>query len=147
ALAAAQVTVSPSVTPPVNAPTPAPAFSAMAVTPPVDALPPAKQRRANRIHVAKPMTQLPPEEIERLIMAIVVVRSLTGGLEQQIAWGMVHQVFHYKYDTAYLRNRWGALKHRFNDVVEKLQPEFRNKFIGAYERKEVPAIDFQHPAS
>ncbi|TKA69097.1 hypothetical protein B0A49_04412 [Cryomyces minteri] len=145
ALAAAQVTVSPSVTLPVNAPTPAPAFSAMSVPPPVDALPPAKQRRANRIHVAKPMTQLPPEEIERLIMAIVVVRSLTGGLEQQIAWGMVHQVFHYKYDTAYLRNRWGALKHRFNDVVEKLQPEFQNKFIGAYERKEVPVIDFQHP--
>ena len=84
-------------------------------------------------------------EEQRLIMAVVVVRSLLGGLQNSSNWGFVHQIFHYKFEANYCRNRWAVLRGRHSGTVDKLQGEFQELFIEAYERGEVPEIDFVEP--
>lgn len=81
----------------------------------------------------------------RLIIALVVVRTLTGGLEQITNWGLVHQIFHYKFDANYCRNRWAGIRARHATTVDKLQAKFQEIYIEAYERGELPEIDFMEP--
>ena len=85
------------------------------------------------------------KEEQRLIYAVVVVKTLTGGLEQIVNWGLVHQVFHYKFDPNYCRHRWVFLRPKLGGTADKLQVEFQKLFPEAYERGEVPPIDFVEP--
>ena len=85
------------------------------------------------------------KEEQRLIYAVVVVKTLTGGLEQIVNWGLVHQVFHYKFDPNYCRHRWVFLRPKLGGTADKLQVEFQKLFLEAYESGEVPGIDFVEP--
>lgn len=84
-------------------------------------------------------------EEQRLVYAVVIVKTLTGGLEQIVNWGLVHQVFHYKFDANYCRHRWVFLRPKLGGIADKLQVEFQKLFLEAYERGEVPGIDFMEP--
>lgn len=86
-------------------------------------------------------------ELHRLIVVIVVVRSLVGGLDQQINWGMVAQCFHYKFDPNYCRNKWAAMRAKRTPTVETLQVQFRQRFAEAYENGEFQNVDFAYPES
>lgn len=83
-----------------------------------------------------------PAEERRLIIAVVVVRSLTGGLEQHTNWHFVHQIFHYKFGPDYCRQRWGQLKGKLGATAEHLQFEFQQLYLEAYDQGEVPEVDF-----
>lgn len=83
-----------------------------------------------------------PAEERRLIIAVVVVRSLTGGLEQHANWHIIHQIFHYKFAPDYCRQRYGQLKGKLGATAEKLQAEFQQMYLEAYEQGEVPEVDF-----
>ncbi|KAH0279793.1 hypothetical protein KCU91_g1492, partial [Aureobasidium melanogenum] len=85
------------------------------------------------------------KEEQRLIYAVVVVKTLTGGLEQIVNWGLVHQVFHYKFDPNYCRHRWVFLRPKLGGTADKLQVEFQKLFLEAYESGEIPGIDFVEP--
>jgi hypothetical protein len=85
------------------------------------------------------------KEEQRLIYAVVIVKTLTGGLEQIVTWGLVHQVFHYKFDPNYCRHRWVFLRTKLGGTADKLQVEFQKLFLEAYASGEVPGIDFVEP--
>ncbi|KAI5241313.1 hypothetical protein E4T43_05540 [Aureobasidium subglaciale] len=85
------------------------------------------------------------KEEQRLIYAVVVVKTLTGGLEQIVNWGLVHQVFHYKFDPNYCRHRWVFLRPKLGGTADKLQVEFQKLFLEAYASGEIPNIDFIEP--
>lgn len=86
---------------------------------------------------------------QRLVLAIAIVRTLAGGLDQSpkniINWGLVHQAFRYRYDIRYCRNRWGVLRQRQASTLEHLQQRFRKLFLEAYEDDELPEIDLAYP--
>ncbi|KAL1302957.1 hypothetical protein AAFC00_003275 [Neodothiora populina] len=85
------------------------------------------------------------EEEQRLIIAYVVSKTLAGGLEQIPNWGIVHQIFHYKFDPNYCRNRWSNMRGRHAAAADKLQAKFQDIFIEAYEKGELPEIDYLEP--
>lgn len=84
-------------------------------------------------------------EEERLVIAFVVAKTLAGGLEQVPNWGIVHQIFHFKFDANYCRNRWANIRGKHAATADKLQSKFQELFIEAYEKGELPAIDFMEP--
>ncbi|KAG9568529.1 hypothetical protein KCU79_g2293, partial [Aureobasidium melanogenum] len=59
--------------------------------------------------------------------------------------GLVHQVFHYKFDPNYCRHRWVFLRPKLGGTADKLQVEFQKLFLEAYESGEIPGIDFVEP--
>ncbi|GAB7351127.1 hypothetical protein MBLNU459_g1587t2 [Dothideomycetes sp. NU459] len=81
-------------------------------------------------------------EEQRLVIAVIVVRSLVGGLEQHPNWGIIHQIFHYKFSASYCRQRFSQLRGKLAATADKLQFEFQKIFVEAYDREEVPQIDF-----
>ena len=88
------------------------------------------------------------EEDERLVLAIAVVKTMVGGLEQSnraINWGLVHQVFKYKFDAKYCRSRWDTLRFRYTPTMERYQQQVRRIVLRAYEQQEVPGIDLAYP--
>lgn len=85
------------------------------------------------------------EEEKRLVIAVVISRTLVGGLEQTANWGIVHQIFHYKFDGNYCRNRWSGIRSKYASIADKLQETFQDLFLQAYEKGELPAIDFLEP--
>ena len=79
----------------------------------------------------------------RLFVAVTVVRVLTGGLRQNIDWGLVSKVFAPKHDEAYLRARWSSVlaKMRHNQV--RMDADFQTLFARAYEEGTVPELNFE----
>jgi len=88
------------------------------------------------------------EEDKRLVLAIAVVKTLAGGLEQSnraINWGLVHQVFKYKFDAKYCRNRWDTLKFKNTPTMERLQQQVRRLVLCAYGQQDFPSLDLAYP--
>jgi hypothetical protein len=82
------------------------------------------------------------ENVEaRLIVAVCVMRTLTGGLEQSLDWVLISTLFE-TFTTNFLMKQWPFIVERRSDVIEKLGREFPGAFLEAYERGEIPPINF-----
>lgn len=84
-------------------------------------------------------------EEERLVLAVVVVRTLCGGIQQIPNWGIVHQIFHYRFKPNYCRNRWSFIRGKHAGTADRLQAKFQDVYLRAYEQGEVPEIDYMEP--
>lgn len=85
-----------------------------------------------------------PRDIERLVIAVAVIRVLAGGLDQgsrAINWHAVRQGLHFKYDIDTLKARWNAVKSRENLRLESVQTQFRDWWLDALVRDEVVDIE------
>lgn len=118
------------------------------------ARPAAKSKLGVKASVTKGYTPRPTRSTEfamtnadmhRLMVSIAVVRTLTGGLEQQTNWGLVSQCFGHKFDNNYCRSRWGTVRAKHGPTIEALQIQFREKFAHAYDNGDLPQVDFQVP--
>ena len=82
------------------------------------------------------------EDVEaRLIVAVCVMRTLTGGLEQSLDWVLISTLFE-TFTTNFLMKSWPFIAERRSDVIEKLGREFPGAFLEAYEKGEIPPINF-----
>jgi hypothetical protein len=82
------------------------------------------------------------EDVEaRLIVAVCVMRTLTGGLEQSLDWVLISTLFE-TFTTNFLMKSWPFIAERRSDVIEKLGREFPGAFLEAYEKGEIPQINF-----
>jgi hypothetical protein len=79
----------------------------------------------------------------RLIVAVVVIRTLTGGLDKQVDWVLVSKLFPDLPMNA-VSKRWPSLYTKHKQMVERLGTDFQEFFLGAYERGEVSPIDYDH---
>ncbi|KAL1956408.1 hypothetical protein VTO42DRAFT_7294 [Malbranchea cinnamomea] len=106
----------------------------------------AEERAAiiRRQRWSAPPASLPPDVLQKLLVAIVVVRTLAGGLEGKlIEWPIIGRLFpDYPLKLLYDCGKRALARDRLQ--LAKLQSDFQEKFVDAYERDEVPRIDYDN---
>lgn len=91
------------------------------------------------------------EDQERLMLALAVVLTLTGGIDVQSArsinWMCVAQSLHFKHDRKKLKSFWST--HKVKAGIPKrssdLRDAFRESYLLALQCREIPDIDLDHP--
>ncbi|KAK7425502.1 hypothetical protein QQZ08_008067 [Neonectria magnoliae] len=110
--------------------------------------------------LTRPLTPLPPEteigrpesdkdndvveEPDKVLAAFVAVRVLLGGSDKAIDWGLLLKLFPATRLTQ-LRRFWLSARKEQGAYVAKLTQDFQDKFLVAYEKGELPEIDFDEP--
>ncbi|RHZ44183.1 putative TFIIIC transcription initiation factor complex subunits Tfc3 [Aspergillus thermomutatus] len=89
------------------------------------------------------LQHLPRLIAERILTAIVVVRTLAGGYEGKIVdWQLVCQSFPNQ-DPKIIQERGKNILSRNRLHVAKMQSDFQERFIVAYANGQVPPIDYE----
>ncbi|KAI9731012.1 MAG: hypothetical protein M1834_005473 [Cirrosporium novae-zelandiae] len=78
---------------------------------------------------------------QRVMTAVVVIRSVIGGLERTVDWPLVASLFD-KYDVDFIHDIWRRVSQSSRTLVDKMQRTFEELFIQAYENGDVPPINF-----
>ncbi|KAH8805730.1 hypothetical protein F5884DRAFT_800375 [Xylogone sp. PMI_703] len=86
---------------------------------------------------------MPPEMEIRLIVAAVVLRTLTGGLDSQIDWVLLEMVLP-QYSMHWLRKKWLQVAEKKKAMIENISSEFQEVFLEGYEAGEIPYLDYDH---
>ncbi|KAF2724631.1 hypothetical protein K431DRAFT_343567 [Polychaeton citri CBS 116435] len=87
----------------------------------------------------------PFEEADRLIAALALVGAVCGGIQQNINWSIVSHAFEFKYNEDFLESKWIWLRRSRADEVKMLQHAIMEPFLEAYEKDELPPINFNRP--
>ena len=102
---------------------------------------PAKLRRVRGPREAKSLGE---NGEERLLVAVMVIRALTGGLEKRIDWVLVSKVFEPTFTQMFVHSRWNLTLQKYKLVLPKMESDFQRIFMSAYEDGTVPAIDYDN---
>jgi len=86
---------------------------------------------------------LGPDGDKRVMFAVIIVRTLTGGVEQNIDWVLLTHVFGFEVPERFIHQRWAQLLQKHRLVVDKLQADFQDMFLQAYEDGTVPPLDYE----
>ena len=105
---------------------------------------PAKIRR---IRGTREETSLGPDGERRLLTAVAVVRTLTGGIERIIDWVLVAKAFKGMRDQMFIHRKWSHTLQKHKLILPKLEEDFQNMFMAAYEEGTVPPLNFENLAS
>lgn len=82
-------------------------------------------------------------DVQRLVVAVTVVSTLTGGIDRHIDWVLVARAFpQSQYEAVDLRKKWAPLVKKYKGQLDKLQADFQEAYITAYESGEVDPIDY-----
>lgn len=81
---------------------------------------------------------------KRLLVAVIVIRTIAGGLDKNIDWILVAKVFHPEFDEMFIHSVWPAIRQKHKLQAEKMITDFQDIFPRAYEERAVPPIDFDH---
>ncbi|KAH7377482.1 hypothetical protein BKA64DRAFT_750613, partial [Cadophora sp. MPI-SDFR-AT-0126] len=84
-----------------------------------------------------------PEMESRFAVSVMVIRILAGGLDLQVDWILVSQLFP-EYSLNFLKKVWNGILLRKKSAIPRLEDEFREKFLVAYQDGEIPRIDYEH---
>jgi hypothetical protein len=115
---------------------------------------PMKATSSFDIQVAKPnrMTQrrgriitdeMPPATELRFIVTVVVIRTLTGGLDQVVDWVLVATLFQ-DYKVYFLGRNWTRIQESKGASIDQLAEDFQNIFLAAYEKGDIPPINYDN---
>ncbi|KAI9842533.1 MAG: hypothetical protein M1838_003090 [Thelocarpon superellum] len=102
----------------------------------------AKRRRVRRGRLVSTADIFSKDDDQRLLTAVAVVRTLIGGVGLLIDFVIVGKVLP-AFDLPTIQRRWTDIRQRNMPHMEKLQAEFQELFIPAYEAGEVPRIDYE----
>ena len=102
---------------------------------------PIKYRRMRGPRSARHLDQ---NDEQRLLMAVMVIRTLTGGIEKHIDWILVAKVFEPERDQMFIHSRYNYVQSKYALLLPKLESDFQNLFTRAYEMGDVPVIDFEN---
>ena len=102
---------------------------------------PTNVRRIRGPHKQTPLTL---DEEERLLAAVIVIRTLLGGVDKNVDWVLVTRLFQPEFSQMYIQKRWSQVQHRFRLQMDQIQANFQSKFAKAYEDRIIPAIDFDN---
>lgn len=84
---------------------------------------------------------LEPTLENRIILAVVVVRSLVGGLDRSVDWVLVSGLFP-EHPMNFVSKAWLEIQPKHSKTIERLNIEFQSWFLEAYEAGEVPPINY-----
>ncbi|KAF8477313.1 hypothetical protein BDZ91DRAFT_843996 [Kalaharituber pfeilii] len=80
------------------------------------------------------------EQDDVLLAAIVIVRTLFGGYDRRIDWNLVATAFP-DVELSTLRARWPRVRDAHKTHLKKLQVDFEEVYLAAYERGEMPEVE------
>lgn len=83
------------------------------------------------------------ELIYRIVVTVVVVRTLTGGLDRHVDWNIVMLCFPNE-DPVWVRERWKTLHEKFRRDIASLTDDLQEQYCDAYLDGNVPGIDFDN---
>ena len=86
---------------------------------------------------------LGPDGDRRIMFAVIIVRTLTGGVEQNIDWVLLTHIFDFEVPERFIHQRWAQLLQKHRLVVDKLQSDFQDMFIQAYDAGSAPPLDYE----
>ena len=90
---------------------------------------------------AQHLRNMPEAAIYKLTVAIVVIKTLSGGLDKHIDWSLVLQIFPDE-KVEFIRDRWRTIKNKFRRDIAALTENLQDRFCSAYMEGEVPDLDF-----
>ena len=102
---------------------------------------PAKVRRVRGPQKQVPMTR---DEEERLLAAVIAIRTITGGVEKNPDWVLIARLFQPEYSQMYIQKKWAQVQQRYRLQLDQIQANFQIQFAKAYEDNTMPTIDFDH---
>jgi len=97
----------------------------------------------NNRRMKGPRAVMVPEVERRFIITVVVIRTLTGGIEARVDWVLVSQYFQ-DYSCNFLKKYWLLMQKMKKNSIEKLVSDFQEAFLLAYESGEIPPLDYDH---
>jgi len=105
----------------------------------------ADGRPLKRVRLRGPLQAaiLGPDGDRRIMFAVIIVRTLTGGLEQNIDWVLLTHIFGFEVPERFIHQRWARLQQKHRMVVDKLQSDFQDMFLQAYEAGTIPPLDYE----
>ncbi|TQS36520.1 hypothetical protein Golomagni_03027, partial [Golovinomyces magnicellulatus] len=80
---------------------------------------------------------------KRFIIAVVVIRALTGGIECLTDWVLVSLLFP-RFSLNFIRGHWKQLVIRHKKAIDRLETDFQDAFIKAYETGKISTIDYDN---
>ncbi|KAK4505319.1 hypothetical protein PRZ48_003282 [Zasmidium cellare] len=84
------------------------------------------------------------KDVKRLITAVALVTTLCGGLHSdRPPWTAVAHAMGFHHDGEFYRRRWDGFKRYRREELDNLRSRIREELPTAYERDELPPIDFQ----
>lgn len=104
--------------------------------------PDGRPQKLRRIRGPYVENRLSAADEKRLFVAVMVIRTLTGGVEKNIDWVLVSRLFQPKHSQFYIQKRWTSILHKFRLQIDQLQASFQTNFIKAYEDGIIPRVDF-----
>ncbi|KAI4197262.1 MAG: hypothetical protein LQ350_006035 [Teloschistes chrysophthalmus] len=97
----------------------------------------------DRFNHRKKREPAPDAERARLIMtAVTVVRTLVGGVQQNIDWVLVAQALPPEYTQEAIHLEWEKVRKTYSNQVQQIESEFQTLFLKAYSEDLVPPIDY-----
>ena len=100
--------------------------------------------KIRRIRGTREETSLGPEGERRLLTAVAVVRTLTGGLEKIVDWVLVAKAFGEMRDQMFIHRKWNHILQKHKLILPKLEEDFQNMFMVAYEKGTVPPLNYEN---
>lgn len=85
---------------------------------------------------------LTADEVRQILIAVIVVRTLTGGIERHIDWVLVTKIFDPEHDQAYIQRKWPRVLQSHKLLAQQLQANFQDLFLRAYKDGLVPPLDY-----
>lgn len=76
--------------------------------------------------------------------AVVVVRTLSGGLERNIDWVLIDKIFEDDLAPKVANACWARVLQKNRLHVEKMQADFQEIFLQAYESNSIPSLDYDN---
>lgn len=84
------------------------------------------------------------EFTQRILTAVIVVRTLTGGVERHIDWILVANAFRGQHAPLHLSKTWPKALQAHKVQAETIRTGFEQLFLKAYQDDLVPLLDYDN---
>ena len=88
--------------------------------------------------------EIGPDGDRQILVAVIIVRTLTGGVEQNIDWVLLARIFEPRWSERLIHRRWAWILQKYRLIIDKMQADFQEMFAQAYEDGSVPPLDYDH---
>lgn len=82
------------------------------------------------------------KEHDRLAKAVALVSVVAGGLSYRRNWLIVAHTMGYQFESEFLRHRWDKVRDQRDPLVKQMQAQIWEPFLDAYDRGDLPRIDY-----